>query len=70
MSKQLNIKITAFPICVELPHILNYPKFQTASGKFKRLSWSHFCELIPIDNQEEIRNLIETQLNKENDDNE
>ena len=29
---------------------IKYPKFQTASGKFNKLSWSHICELIPIDN--------------------
>ncbi len=27
---------------------LTYPKFQTLSGKFKSLSWSHICELIAI----------------------
>ena len=28
---------------------IKYPIFQTLSGKLERLSWSHFCELIPID---------------------
>lgn len=44
---------------------IKYPKFQTASGKFKRLSWSHFCELIPIDNELE-RQFYETQCQIEN----
>ena len=29
---------------------VKYPKFQTASGKFKRFSRSHFTELVSIDN--------------------
>ena len=44
---------------------IKYPKFQTASGKFKRLSWSHFCELIPIDNELE-RQFYEAQCQLEN----
>ncbi len=44
---------------------IKYPKFQTLSGKFKRLSWSHFCELIPIDDELE-RKFYETQSQLEN----
>lgn len=44
---------------------IKYPKFQTVSGKFKRLSWSHFCELIPIDDELE-RQFYETQCQIEN----
>ncbi len=29
---------------------ITYPKFQTVSGK---LSWSHYCELLSIENEEE-----------------
>lgn len=42
-----------------------YPKFQTLSGKFNRLSWSHFCELIPIDDPLE-RQFYEVQCQIEN----
>jgi len=41
---------------------IRYPIFQTPSGK---LSWSHYCELIPIDNQLE-RQFYETQTQIEN----
>lgn len=34
---------------------ITYPKFQTVSGK---LSWSHYCELLSIENEEE-RNFYE-----------
>lgn len=34
---------------------ITYPKFQTLSGK---LSWSHYCELLSIENDEE-RNFYE-----------
>jgi predicted nuclease of restriction endonuclease-like (RecB) superfamily len=44
---------------------IKYPKFQTQSGKFNRLSWSHFCELIPIDDQVE-RQFYEVQCQIEN----
>ena len=44
---------------------IRYPKFQTASGKFKKLFWSHFCELIPIDNTLE-RAFYEVQCQLEN----
>ncbi len=44
---------------------IKYPKFQTASGKFKRLSWSHFCELISIDDDLE-RQFYEVQSSLEN----
>ncbi len=44
---------------------IKYPKFQTLSGKFKSLSWSHFCELIPIDNDLE-RQFYEVQCQREN----
>ena len=44
---------------------IRYPKFQTVSGKFDRLSWSHFCELIPIDNEHE-RTFYEVQCQIEN----
>lgn len=30
---------------------IKYPIFQTVSGKLGSLNWSHFCELIPIDNE-------------------
>lgn len=39
---------------------IKYPKFQTMSGKFAHLSWSHFCELIPI-NDELERQFYEVQ---------
>ena len=29
---------------------ITYPKFQTVSGK---LSWSHYCELLSIENNDE-----------------
>lgn len=44
---------------------IRYPKFQTVSGKLDRLSWSHFCELIPIDNEQE-RTFYEVQCQIEN----
>ena len=44
---------------------IKYPIFQTLSGKLERLTWSHFCELIPIDNQLE-REFYEIQCQKEN----
>jgi predicted nuclease of restriction endonuclease-like (RecB) superfamily len=44
---------------------IKYPIFQTVSGKFDRLSWSHFCELIPIDNELE-RQFYEIQSQNEN----
>ena len=44
---------------------IKYPKFQTASGKFKKLSWSHICELLSIDNQLE-RTFYEVQCQVEN----
>ena len=28
---------------------IKYPIFQTLSGKLDKLSWSHICELLPID---------------------
>lgn len=34
---------------------ITYPKFQTVSGK---LSWSHYCELLSIENEDE-RNFYE-----------
>lgn len=42
-----------------------YPKFQTVSGILKNLSWSHFCELIPIENEFE-RQFYEVQCQSEN----
>lgn len=42
-----------------------YPKFQTVSGILKNLSWSHFCELIPIENELE-RQFYEVQCQTEN----
>ncbi len=42
-----------------------YPNFQTMSGKFDKLTWSHFCELIPIDNQLE-REFYQIQCQIEN----
>jgi predicted nuclease of restriction endonuclease-like (RecB) superfamily len=30
---------------------IKYPIFQTASGKLERLSWSHICEILPIDDE-------------------
>ena len=44
---------------------IKYPIFQTVSGKFDRLTWSHFCELIPIDNELE-RQFYEVQSQNEN----
>jgi predicted nuclease of restriction endonuclease-like (RecB) superfamily len=44
---------------------IKYPIFQTVSGKFDRLTWSHFCELIPIDNEIE-RQFYEIQSLNEN----
>ena len=44
---------------------IRYPIFQTVSGKFDRLSWSHFCELIPI-NDELERQFYEIQTQNEN----
>ena len=44
---------------------IKYPIFQTVSGKFDRLTWSHFCELIPIDNELE-RQFYEIQSQNEN----
>ncbi len=44
---------------------VRYPKFQTVSGKFKRLSWSHICEMIPIENDLE-RQFYENQCQIEN----
>jgi predicted nuclease of restriction endonuclease-like (RecB) superfamily len=44
---------------------IRYPIFQTVSGKSERLTWSHFCELIPIDNQIE-REFYEIQCQNEN----
>lgn len=44
---------------------IKYPIFQTLSGKLERLTWSHFCELIPIDNDLE-RQFYEIQTQKEN----
>lgn len=44
---------------------LKYPIFQTVSGKLDRLSWSHICELIPIDNEVE-RQFYEVQCQIEN----
>ncbi|NEW81152.1 MAG: DUF1016 domain-containing protein [Mariniphaga sp.] len=44
---------------------LVYPIFQTVSGKLDRLSWSHFCELILIDNEVE-RQFYEVQSQIEN----
>ncbi|EKD26606.1 MAG: hypothetical protein ACD_79C01098G0001 [uncultured bacterium] len=44
---------------------IKYPKFQTLSGKLERLSWSHFCEFIPIDNDLE-RQFYEVQCQNEN----
>jgi predicted nuclease of restriction endonuclease-like (RecB) superfamily len=44
---------------------IKYPIFQTVSGIFDRLSWSHFCELIPIDNELE-RQFYEIQSQNEN----
>lgn len=43
---------------------LKYPKFQTMSGEFEYLSWSHFCELIPIENDLE-RQFYAVQCQKE-----
>jgi predicted nuclease of restriction endonuclease-like (RecB) superfamily len=44
---------------------IKYPIFQTVSGKFNRLSWSHICELITIDNELE-RQFYEVQCQIEN----
>ena len=44
---------------------IKYPIFQTLSGKLERLSWSHFCELIPIDDSLE-RQFYEIQCQNEN----
>ncbi len=44
---------------------IKYPIFQTVSGKFNRLSWSHFCELIAIDDELE-RQFYEVQTQNEN----
>jgi predicted nuclease of restriction endonuclease-like (RecB) superfamily len=44
---------------------VKYSKFQTVSGKLRSLSWSHFCELIPIDNELE-RQFYEVQCQVEN----
>ena len=44
---------------------IKYPIFQTVSGIFDRLTWSHFCELIPIDNELE-RQFYEVQSQNEN----
>lgn len=44
---------------------IKYPIFQTVYGKFDRLTWSHFCELIPIDNELE-RQFYEIQSQNEN----
>jgi predicted nuclease of restriction endonuclease-like (RecB) superfamily len=44
---------------------LKYPIFQTLSGKLDRLSWSHFCTLIPIENDLE-RQFYENQCLIEN----
>ncbi|MEI7526746.1 MAG: PDDEXK nuclease domain-containing protein [Mariniphaga sp.] len=44
---------------------IKYPIFQTLSGKLAYLSWSHFCELIPIDNELE-RQFYEVQCLNEN----
>lgn len=42
-----------------------YPIFQTVSGKLNKLSWSHFCELIPISDELE-RQFYEVQCQSEN----
>jgi len=44
---------------------IKYPKFQTVSGKLNKLSWSHFGELIPIDDVLE-REFYEVQCQAEN----
>lgn len=44
---------------------IKYPIFQTASGKFKNLSWSHFSELINIEDDLE-RQFYEIQCQNEN----
>ncbi len=44
---------------------IKYPIFQTVSGKLGHLNWSHFCELIPIDNELE-RHFYEVQCQAEN----
>jgi predicted nuclease of restriction endonuclease-like (RecB) superfamily len=44
---------------------IKYPIFQTLSGKLDRLTWSHYCELIPIDDELE-RNFYEVQTQNEN----
>lgn len=44
---------------------IKYPIFQTVSGKFRNLTWSHFCELLPIENEIE-REFYETQCQIEN----
>ena len=44
---------------------LKYPTFQTMSGKLTSLSWSHFCELIPIEDELE-RGFYEMQCQMEN----
>jgi predicted nuclease of restriction endonuclease-like (RecB) superfamily len=44
---------------------IKYPIFQTVSGKLDRLTWSHYCELIPIDDELE-RYFYEVQTQNEN----
>lgn len=44
---------------------VKYPIFQTMSGKFKNLSWSHFGELLTIDDDTE-RQFYEIQCQAEN----
>ena len=44
---------------------IKYPIFQTVSGKLEHLSWSHFCELIPIEDKME-RTFYEVQCQIEN----
>lgn len=44
---------------------IKYPIFQTLSGILDKLSWSHFCELLPIDNDLE-REFYQNQSIREN----
>ena len=69
LSKDLSLKhgkgFSLSNVYLMRQFFLLYPKFQTLSGEFNKLSWSLFCELIPIEDNLE-REFYQNQCKIEN----